>query len=204
MTEGSERKGIVFYYDWQEQIFKLPEQYQLPIIKAIFDYDRSGQKFCPDDPILEVLLDKYYTEIDKQQVNWEKRTGRPAKYELDDFIPYFTQEFKDTEIAKAIGCSTKTVQRKRQEYRTKMDKTILSKSGQKTNNNKNSCLMSLCPDKSSQETKVLSLDGQERDLGVYKKIVGEDLEPLRFEAQCRVDKGTPIDLAIFEAINALI
>ena len=127
--KGEERKGPVFYYEWQDQIEKLPEQYQLPVIKAIWHYDRYNEKLNTEDGLLDVLLEKFYYEVDKQKTNWENKAGRPAKYSLDDFTPLFAQGMKDAEIARLIGCSTKTVQRKRKEWSSYVH-DLSSKTGQ--------------------------------------------------------------------------
>lgn len=119
MAKGEERKGPIFYYEWQDQIEQLPENYQLAVIKAIWHYDRYNEKLETTDGILAVLMEKYYFEIDKQKSNWEAKAGRPAKYTLDMFVPYFEQGLRDTEIAKQLGCSSKTVQRKRHEFESR-------------------------------------------------------------------------------------
>ena len=116
MAKGEERKGPIFYYEWQDQISQLPENYQLAVIKGIWQYDRYGEKLDTQDGLLAVLMEKYYFEIDKQKSNWEAKAGRPAKYTLDMFLPYFEQGLRDTDIARELGCSSKTVQRKRKEW----------------------------------------------------------------------------------------
>lgn len=116
MAKGQERKGPTFYYEWQDQIEQLPLDYQLTVIKGIWHYDRYEEKLDTDDPILKVLMEKYYYEIDKQRENWENKSGRPARYDLEQFAPYFDAGCKDSEIAKAIGCSAKTAARKRKEW----------------------------------------------------------------------------------------
>lgn len=128
MAKGEERKGIVFYYEWQDQILRLPEAYQLQVIKAIWQYDKTGEKIKTEDGLLEVLMEKYYYEIDKQRDNWEAKSGRPAKYTMDLFIPYFEAGMRDSEIASRLGCSAKTVSRKRKEWTKLAD--MSSKTGQ--------------------------------------------------------------------------
>lgn len=147
MANGSDRDGIKFYYEWEDQIEALPEELQLEVIKAIWHYDRLGEKPNTENPILRVLLDKYYVEVDIQQEKWEKKAGRPATYPLSDFIPLFEANLTDKQIAEKLGCSTKTVSRKRKEQAENEKK-------EKENKIKESKAV-LCP-MSGQETKVLS------------------------------------------------
>lgn len=147
MANGADRDGIKFYYEWEDQIEALPEELQLEVIKAIWHYDRLGEKPKTENPILRVLLDKYYVEVDIQQEKWEKKAGRPATYPLEDFIPLFEANLSDKQIADKLGCSTKTVSRKRKEHTENERK-------EKENKEKESKAV-LCP-MSGQETKVLS------------------------------------------------
>lgn len=116
MAKGEERKGIVFYYEWQDQIRQLPPETQLQVIWGILTYDETGKKLETDDPLLSAFMDKFYFEVDKQKQNWETRAGRPAKYQFMDFIPLFSQGLSNKEVAARIGCSERTALRKRKEY----------------------------------------------------------------------------------------
>lgn len=113
----TERKGMVFYYSWMDQLAKLSDEDQLIIINAIFNYDRTGARFESDNPFLNIALEKYYFEIDTQKKLWEKKVGRPVKYNLADFIPYFEAGAPAAEIAAALGCSVRTVANKMTEWK---------------------------------------------------------------------------------------
>jgi len=163
MANGADRDGIKFYYEWEDQIEELPEELQLEVIKAIWHYDRFGEKPNTSNPLLKVLLDKYFVEVDIQQDKWEKKAGRPATYPLEDFIPLFAQGLTDKQIADKLGCSTKTVSRKRKEQ-TENEKK------EKENKVKESKAV-LCP-MSGQETKVLSNDNKSEDMNAIMKEYG--------------------------------
>lgn len=125
---ATERNGPVFYYDWQDQIKDIEDvELQNMLIWAILDYDRYNVKvdLAPYKDKLGVaygfcksLLRDFYSDVDAQTEAWEKRAGRPAKYDLGLFIPLFEEgEMNNKEIAEKIGCSEKTVQRRRDEWK---------------------------------------------------------------------------------------
>ncbi len=122
MAKGEERKGPVFYYEWQDQIDCIPPELQLDVFWGILNYDRYGERLDTSNidksqrGLVSALMDKFYFEIDKQRANWETRAGRPAKYPLEVFTPLFAQGLTNKEIAEKVGCSERTVLRKRKDY----------------------------------------------------------------------------------------
>lgn len=113
---AGDRNGPTFYYDWIDQIEQLPEEYRWPIVSAILYYDRDGEKKVFDNPFLNIIADQYYVQIDNQQAKWSAAAKRPAKYEMDLFLPLFVEGWSNKEIAAKIGCSDRTVQRRRLEW----------------------------------------------------------------------------------------
>ena len=124
----SERNGPTFYYEWQDQIKDIEDkEIQNMLIWAILDYDRYGIKVDLEPfkerlgflgySMCKSLLRDFYSDVDAQVSGWEKRTGRPAKYDLGLFIPLFEDGWTNKEIAEKIGCSEKTVSRRKDEWK---------------------------------------------------------------------------------------
>lgn len=127
MAKG-ERNGPTFYYEWQDQIRDIEDKtIQNMLIWAILDYDRYGIKVDLEPykeqlgylgyGMCKSLLRDFYSDVDAQVSGWEKRTGRPAKYDLALFIPLFEDGWSNKEIAEKIGCSEKTVSRRKDEWK---------------------------------------------------------------------------------------
>ena len=100
------RKGTLFYFTWIEQLRQLPPDVELEIIHAILDYDMTGKKADTENPIVKVLLEKYYFEVDLQKQNYDKKSRR---YQMSDFAPHFAAGLSVPEVIKATGAAKQTV-----------------------------------------------------------------------------------------------
>ncbi len=179
---SSDRQGIKFYYEWQDQILMLPIEDQLNVIKAIFKYDRYGERTEFNNIYLNMAMEKFYVDIDLQQERWEARTKQPARYPLEIFIPFFEQGLSTIEIAKKIGCTDRTVRNKKKEYESKVNKSKLNKSF------------------------PISVSGNFPEISVLSDLVGQDKELknfAEFEYQTRIEKGMAREAAI-EEVKRLI
>jgi len=120
--QGGDRTGPLIYYDWITQLNKIPnKEDRWDILDAIIYYDEWGEKKEFDNPLLEVIAEKYYIEIDNQQQKWESAAKRPARYDMGMFVPLFAEGWTNQEIQEKIGCSLRTVQRKRIEWEKMCD-----------------------------------------------------------------------------------
>ena len=115
------RKGITFYYNWMEEILKLPAEMFEELLRTYFAFCLSGEEIDSDNLLVNTLL---HAMLYPQTIaGGEKYAKRSHKFPYEDFVPYFEQGMKNSEIAKILGCSDSTVRNKRKEWEEKGEPT---------------------------------------------------------------------------------
>jgi len=102
---------------------------------AIMKYGLYGEKPDENDIVWGYGLESVFTNIARSKIRYEKakengkKGGAPEKYSKEQVAELKEQGYTNKEIATALGCSEKTVQRKLKEIREQdiSDKTDMTK-----------------------------------------------------------------------------
>lgn len=108
-----------FLGSWVKQYDLLPtDELKKEFVECIFNFASKGQE--PDkektNPIILALMESVIKQVKTYKTLRNNAQGRPEEYPLEIFIPYFEKGVSRNVIARDIGCSTKTIDRKRKEW----------------------------------------------------------------------------------------
>jgi hypothetical protein len=120
-----ELENFVFYGSFKKTIDVLPEQLGNKVLRAIINYGTAYElpKIKQDDAdsaIVYAIMQTIIPNIEAQKQKYENGSngGRPIRYPQEDFDILFNSGFTNSQIIERLGCSEKTVERRRKIWTT--------------------------------------------------------------------------------------
>lgn len=125
--------SFVFYRTFKDTVDNIPdENLRLSLYEAIVNYGLNGE-YDQSNPMVVAFMQQIVFSIDKAQSNYESsiqnggKGGAKKKYNHDKIRQLFSEGKNKFDIAKEIGCSTKTVERVTKDLRTGLETNATDK-----------------------------------------------------------------------------
>lgn len=112
-----QRDSFVFYRTFKETVDALPTpELKLKLYDAIISYGLTGE-YDESDAIVNAMMKQTCFAIDRAQENYAKavsggkKGGARKKFDTEEIKELLAEGKTHAEVAKILGCSSKTVQR---------------------------------------------------------------------------------------------
>jgi hypothetical protein len=175
-----EYEKFVFYGSFRKTIEVLSEQVGNKILRAIMNYGTSYElpeikSDDPDSTVIYAIMQQIIPNIEAQKTKYENASngGRPVNHPQEDFDILFNSGFTNVEIVKQIGCSEKTVERRKKIWNNNSKETETEEEEPDIKETKQSDISNKNPETSNQ-----TLDTRHKILDTvgYDGFVGDKPE----------------------------